>query len=108
MRDAEEATRIGDLKVACRNYWGALRFDPLNIIARMRLGLALRRDGEHYEALEQFSTITKLAPDYGEAWKEKGVLQGMIARVIPEADRKKQKWIPDGYDALERATRINS
>ena len=104
MRDAEEALRLGDLNMARTNYWAALRFDPLNIIARMRLGLALKRDGKHYEALEEFITITKLAPNYGEAWKEKGVVEGLIARKIPKDSR--PKWLSDGYDSLRRATML--
>ncbi len=104
MRDAEEAIRLDDREMARNNYWGALRFDPLNIIARMRLALTLKHQGEHYEALQEFSTVTKLAPDYGEAWKEKGVIEGLIARMIPEGQRRKAKWLPDGYDSLKRAT----
>lgn len=104
MRDAEEAIRLNDLNMARANYWGALRFDPLNIIARMRLGLTLKRQGKHYEALEEFVTVTKLAPNYGEAWKEKGVVEGLIARKIPANERQKTQWLPDGYDSLNRAT----
>ncbi len=102
MRDAEEALRLDDLDMARANYWGALRFDPLNIIARMRLGLILKRQGKHYEALEEFTTVTKLAPNYGEAWKEKGVIEGLIARIVPQGSR--PKWLPDGYDSLKRAS----
>jgi tetratricopeptide (TPR) repeat protein len=104
MRDAEEALRIGDLEMARINYWGALRFDPLNTIARMRLGLTLKSQGKHYKALQEFSTVTNLAPDYGEAWKEKGIIEGLIARMIPADKRQKAKWLPDGYDSLKRAT----
>lgn len=102
MRDGEEATRLDDLELARINYWSALRFDPLNIIARMRLALTLKGQGKHYEALGEFTMITKLAPNYGEAWREKGVAEGLIARKIPANDR--PKWLPDGYDALKRAT----
>nr|VFJ65955.1 MAG: hypothetical protein BECKFW1821B_GA0114236_11092 [Candidatus Kentron sp. FW] len=106
MRDAEEALSLGDLEMARTNYWAALRLDPLNIIARMRLGLTLKRQGKHYEALEEFATITKLEPDYGEAWREKGVIEGLIARMIPTEKRQKEKWLPDGHDSLTRATRL--
>lgn len=104
MRDAEEGIRLGDLEMARTNYWAALRFDPLNIIARMRLGLTLKSQGEHYEALQEFATVTKLVPDYGEAWKEKGIVEGLIARKIPAKERKNANWLPDGYDSLRRAT----
>ncbi|EAQ75260.1 MULTISPECIES: hypothetical protein [unclassified Synechococcus] len=104
MRDGEEATRLGDLEMARINYWSALRFDPLNIIARMRLALTLKSQGKYYEALGDFTMITKLAPNYGEAWREKGVVEGLIARMIPANARTKAGWLPDGHDALVRAT----
>lgn len=104
MRDGEGATRLGDLEMARINYWSALRFDPLNIIARMRLALTLKSQGKHYEALGDFTMITKLAPSYGEAWREKGVVEGLIARMIPATARTKAGWLPDGHDALVRAT----
>ena len=104
MREGEEAIRLGDFDMARTNYWTALRFDPLNIIARMRLGLAMKSQGQHYEALGEFTMVTKLAPNYGEAWKEKGIVEGLIARIIPASERKKVSWLPDGHDALQRAT----
>lgn len=107
MRDAEEAARLGDLELAKTNYWGALRFDPLNVIARMRLGLTLKHQGRHYDALEEFTTVVKLAPSYGEAWREKGVVEGLIARRIPSEARNDVPWLADGYESLRRATKLN-
>lgn len=104
MRDAEEAIRLHDLDVARTNYWVVLRLDPLNTIARMRLGLILKIQGSYYEALEEFTTVAKLAPDYGEAWKEKGIIEGQIARMIPRDDR--PPWLLDGRRSLERATKL--
>jgi tetratricopeptide (TPR) repeat protein len=106
MLDAEEAVRIGDLDMARTNYWGALRFDPMNVIARMRLGLVLKKQGKHYQALEEFTIVTKLEPKYGEAWKEKGVVEGLIARMIPAEKRQQVRWLPDGYDSLTKATML--
>lgn len=105
MQDAEEALRLGDLELARTNYWVALRFDPLNVIARMRLGLTLKKQGKHHGALEEFTTVTKIAPGYGEAWKEKGVVEGLIARLI--AKDKRPPWLHDGVAALERATMLS-
>ena len=104
MRDAEEAIRLGDHDMARSNYWAALRLDPLNIIARMRLALILKNQGNLYDALQEFVTITRLQPDYGEAWKEKGVIEGLLARKLKDNERKKTKWLPDGYDSLKKAT----
>lgn len=105
LRDAEDALRFADLPQAAMHYWGALRFDPLNLIARMRLGLILKRQGRVHEALEEFVTLTKLAPNYAEAWKEKGVIEGLIARSF-KADRRPD-WLPDGGASLERASLLN-
>lgn len=104
MHEGEEATRLGDLEAARINYWSALRFDPLNIIARMRLALILKSQGKHYEALGEFTMITRLSPGYGEAWREKGVAEGLIARLIPADQRSKATWLADGHEALMRAT----
>ncbi|EXI78210.1 MAG: putative O-linked N-acetylglucosamine transferase, SPINDLY family [Candidatus Accumulibacter appositus] len=107
MRDAEEAVRVNELESARIHYWAALRFDATNLLARMRLGLVLKQQGRNYEALEEFTTLSKLAPDYAEAWKEKGIAEGLIARMIPAEQRKKASWMPDGSTSLQRATRLN-
>jgi tetratricopeptide (TPR) repeat protein len=104
VREAEEATRLDDLDMVRANYWAALRLEPLNIIARMRLGLTLKRQGRHFDALEEFAAVTKLAPNYGEAWKEKGVVEGLIARLVPAKVR--PRWLPDGFDSLKRASML--
>src|SRR5262249_52589591 len=105
LRDAEEAVRMNDLEAARMYYWGALRFNPANLVARMRLGLVLKQQGQNQRALEEFITVTKLVPDYAEAWKEKGIAEGLIARNIP-AD-KRPKWLADGSESLRRATLLN-
>lgn len=105
MRDAEDSLRFNDLAQAGMHYWGALRFDPMNHIARMRLALVLKRQGRMNEALEEFVTLTKLAPNYAEAWKEKGVVEGLIARAF-KAD-KRPAWLPDGVASLTRARDLN-
>jgi tetratricopeptide (TPR) repeat protein len=105
MRDAEDALRCDDKAQARLHYWGALRFDPLNLIARMRLGLVLKSEGRLHEALEEFVTLTRLAPGYAEAWKEKGIIEGLIARSF-KTD-KRPAWLQDGYESLQRACHLN-
>ena len=107
LRDAEEAVRVNELETARIHYWAALRFAPTNLLARMRLGLVLKQQGRNYDALEEFTTLSKLAPDYAEAWKEKGIAEGLVARMIPAEARKKASWMPDGAASLQRATRLN-
>jgi tetratricopeptide (TPR) repeat protein len=103
--EAEETLRTGDLTIARALYRVAIRIDPSNIVTRMRLGLILKSLKRHFEALEQFSFITQLAPDYAEAWREKGLVESLINRLIPENLR--PAWLPTGEDALRQATAIN-
>lgn len=105
IRDAEDALRFDDPAQARMHYWGALRLDPTNLIARMRLGLILKRMGLKHEALEEFVTLTRLAPSYAEAWKEKGVIEGQIARAF-KVD-KPPGWLQDGFASLVRARHLN-
>jgi tetratricopeptide (TPR) repeat protein len=104
MHDAEEALRLRDRELARINYWAALRLDPLNVIARMRLGMLLKERGENHDALEEFVTLTKIAPDYGEAWKEKGIAEGLIARSIDVGAR--PAGLKDGVASLQRAAQL--
>lgn len=106
LRDAGEAVLNKEWGEASTLYWGALRLDPMNLMARMRLGLVLKEQGTRmFEALEEFVTLTKLAPNYAEAWREKGVIEGLIARSY-KAD-KRPDWVPDGSASLKRAARLN-
>ncbi|HHP7236279.1 MAG TPA: hypothetical protein ACFCUC_16740 [Desulfobacterales bacterium] len=105
LREAEEAVRSHDLSTAGAIYKTVLRIDPSNVVSRMRLGLVLKQKKRHYDALEQFSYLCQLVPDYGEAWREKGVVESLIHRLIPKDDQ--PEWLPDGQDSLGRATSLN-
>jgi tetratricopeptide (TPR) repeat protein len=104
LRSAEEALRLGDVELARDNYWAASQIQPADPLVRMRLGLTLKQLGRLHDALDEFTTVTRLSPEYGEAWKEKGVIEGMIARKIDEGDR--PRWLHDGQASLERATQL--
>ena len=54
-----------------------IRINPANIVTRMRLGLILKSLKRHFEALEQFSFLNQLVPDYAEAWREKGLVESL-------------------------------
>lgn len=104
MRAAEDAVRYGDHERARDNYWAASQIRPDDPLVRMRLALTLKQMGRLHDALDEFTTVTRLAPEYGEAWKEKGVVEGMIARKIAPEDR--PGWLHDGEASLERATQL--
>lgn len=101
---AEEALRTENWETAKTLYTVVLRHDPANAAVRMRLGLVLRKMGDSYAALEQFSCVTQFAPDYGEAWREKGVIESLIHRGF---EANPPAWMPDGQNSLKRAVEIN-
>jgi tetratricopeptide (TPR) repeat protein len=105
LSEAEEAVRTQDWETAKTLYTVVLRHDPSNVVVRMRLGLILKIIVQPYAALEQFSYITQLAPNYSEAWREKGVIESLIHRLI-ETDPP-PVWLPDGQSSFKRATDIN-
>lgn len=62
-------------------YRQAVAIAPDNPLPRMRLGLLCRDLGIWDEALEQFTCVTDIAPDYGEAWRERGIVENKIVAV---------------------------
>jgi len=106
LREAEEALRTGDAATARIIYSIVLRIDPTHTMARMRLGLVLRQQNLQFDALEEFACLTKLVPDYAEAWREKGVIEGLIHRLVEEDER--PAWLPSGEESLKRATALNA
>jgi tetratricopeptide (TPR) repeat protein len=105
LREAEEAVRTDDLATAKAIYKVVLRINPSNVVSRMRLGLILKKKKRHFDALEQFSFLCQLVPDYSEAWREKGVVESLIHRLIPKD--KLQDWLPNGEESLRKATTLN-
>ena len=49
--------------------------------------------------------LTQSVPDYAEAWREKGVVESLINRLVP-AD-KRPDWLPSGEASLRQATTLN-
>jgi tetratricopeptide (TPR) repeat protein len=104
LKNAENAIRSEDWTGAMDIYRQAVAVDPANPLPRMKLGL-LCRDREIWdEALEQFSRATAASPQYGEAYREKGIVENKIAQVA------KQPLDTDpapGEAALRRAIELN-
>ena len=105
LHEAEEALRMDDLMTAKAIYKVALRVDPANVVSRMRYGLVFKGLKRHFDALEQFSYLTQLVPDYPEAWREKGVIESLINRLVPPD--KRPDWLPSGETSLKQATTLN-
>jgi tetratricopeptide (TPR) repeat protein len=66
-------------------YRQAIKIDPNNPLARMKLGLLCRDRGIWDEALEQFTGATTVSPCYGEAWREQGIAENKIAQQAKQA-----------------------
>jgi tetratricopeptide (TPR) repeat protein len=50
----------------------------------MKLGLLCRDRGIWDEAMEQFTGATVAAPTYGEAWREKGIVENKLAQIAKQ------------------------
>jgi Flp pilus assembly protein TadD len=82
---AENEIRRSNWTGAMEVYRQAISLDPSNPLARMKLGILCRDRQIWNEALEQFSKATSVEPGYGEAWREKGVVENKIAQSAKEA-----------------------
>ena len=105
IREAEEAAMKNDTAVARTIYRILLKLDPTNVLARMKLGLVLRREGKFFEAQEEFATLVRLRPDYAEAWREKGVMESYMIRDMDPG--KRGKWAPHGHHSFRKAVEEN-
>jgi tetratricopeptide (TPR) repeat protein len=86
-------------------YRQAIMIDPNNPLVRMKLGI-LCRDREIWdEALEQFTRAASVEPGYGEAWREKGIVENKIA----QSAKKAMDTDPaPGESSLRRAIELNN
>jgi tetratricopeptide (TPR) repeat protein len=85
-------------------YRQAISIDPNNPLPRMKLGI-LCRDREVWdEALEQFARAIAASPNYGEAWREKGIIENKIAQNTRQA---MDTDPAPGESSLRRAVELN-
>ena len=78
LRDAENAIRNQDWQGVIDKYREALDCDPDNFSLRLKLGLFLKGQGRWPEALAEFAAAAKAAPNYADAWREKGIAENKI------------------------------
>jgi tetratricopeptide (TPR) repeat protein len=104
LKQAEDAIRKVDFNGAMDLYRQAVAIAPNNPLPRMRLGLLCRDRGVWDEALEQFTRATEIAPNYGEAWRERGIVENKVAAV---AKRPLNGDPAPGEGSLRRAVAIN-
>jgi tetratricopeptide (TPR) repeat protein len=101
LKAAENAIRVGDRANAIAAYRRAVAADPRNNLLSLRLGLLLKDDGTWHDALEQFENAIAAAPDYAEAWRERGIARNKLSRATPKAD------LPNGINDLAKAIELN-
>ena len=99
---AENALRVGDRTRAIAEYRTALRLNPANAALRLRLGLVLKDEGAWREALEQFDEAVRAAPQYAEAWREKGIAENKLFSRTGGGTE-----LPNGVASLQRAIELN-
>lgn len=102
LRDAEEALRNGDRATATAKLTDAVRGDPGNALSRVKLGILLKDQGELDDAHEHFVKAIALDPNFGEAHREKGVIESLRYR-----KNKSPELAQASEAALTRAVELN-
>jgi tetratricopeptide (TPR) repeat protein len=102
--EAENEIRKPNWTGAMEIYRRAIAIDPNNPLARMKLGILCRDREVWNEALEQFSHAIATSPQYGEAWREKGIVENKIAQ---KAKRAMDTDPAPGESSLRRAIELN-
>lgn len=79
LKRAEDAIRKLNFTGAMDIYRQAVAIAPNNPLPRMKLGLLCRDHGIWDEALEQFTCASEIAPNYPEAWRDRGIVENKVA-----------------------------
>jgi tetratricopeptide (TPR) repeat protein len=104
LAQAENEIRKSNWPGAMEAYRQAIKVDPNNPLARMKLGILCRDREVWNEALEQFSEATTIEPSYGEAWRERGIVENKIAQ---KAKQSMDSNPAPGERSLRRAIECN-
>jgi tetratricopeptide (TPR) repeat protein len=80
LRDAAEALNNGDRATAIAKLNDAIKGDPTNALSRVKLGILLKDQGDLEGAHQHFKKVIALDPGYGEAHREKGVIESLWYR----------------------------
>jgi tetratricopeptide (TPR) repeat protein len=105
LQEAENCIRNQDWPGAMDVYRKAIAIEPRSPLPRIKLGLLCRDRGMWDEALEQFSTASEAMKTYGEAFREKGIVENKIAQ---EEKRPLDTDPAPGEPALRRAIELNA
>jgi tetratricopeptide (TPR) repeat protein len=102
LQDAEEALRNGDRATAISKLTEAVRGDPGNALSRVKLGILLKDQGELDDAHQHFMKAIAIDPHFGEAYREKGVIESLWYR-----KSKSPELAKSSEAALTRAVELN-
>jgi Flp pilus assembly protein TadD len=105
LAQAENEIRRSNWTGAMDFYRQAVAADPNNPLPRMKLGILCRDRAIWDEALEQFTQATAISPGYGEAWREKGIVENKIAQ---NAKKPMDTDPAPGESSLRRAIELNN
>jgi tetratricopeptide (TPR) repeat protein len=105
LAQAENEIRRSNWTGAMDFYRQAVAADPNNPLPRMKLGILCRDRAIWDEALEQFTRVTAISPAYGEAWREKGIVENKIAQ---NAKKPMDTDPAPGESSLRRAVELNN
>lgn len=98
--EAKRSMRNNDLAGALNWYKKVIAIQP-NGTRFQEYGLILKSMERWADAAHAFETATKLSPQYGEAWRELGIVQNRIYKQSRTAET------PSGEDALKMAIQLN-
>ncbi len=98
-RDAERSYMSSDWEDAVVGFKRVVHRDPNNLLARLRIGLALTQQGKYEQAIEEYNEILKIDPDYSDAHYNLGWVYYHELQNIPEAIKHWQELVrlkPEG------------
>src|SRR5262249_28594882 len=86
--------------------------EPDNVALLMKHGLALRDEGNFEAAIGDFTRITEISPEQGEAQREKGMaenkyLMSLAKKRGMKPEHLEAEGIPSGEASLRRAVQLN-
>ncbi|MEM9140976.1 MAG: hypothetical protein AAGB15_14210, partial [Pseudomonadota bacterium] len=102
MCDAEDAMMHKDWVVARAILQSVLRLDPTHLKARFTLGAALNGLGKILEAAQEFAVLTRMHPEFGPGWRQKGIAESKLIRIF-NSDRDRMAAAPEAERSFERA-----
>lgn len=102
MCDAEDAMMHKDWSVARGILRAVLHLDPSHQRARFKLGEALNEEGKILEAAQEFAMLTRLHPEFGPGWREKGIAESKLIRCF-EKEKDRLAAAPGAEHSFRRA-----